>query len=319
MFLSLHDLTIQLESDTAVINQQWRQLFTGWNLADTAVSKPDMKLQLSLVDALPPLPDSPPFFSDDIGVLSVYWDEAGWARLHYLDGALVDVPLHSDDPECIPEARGFLTQQALDYGRFEDITLTSLAPLLRRRGYFLVHAFAAAKNGRAALIVGPSGSGKTTTGLSLLLDDWQLLSNDALLLQERPDGIYALASPGAIGIRPQTLELLPKLRPLVGHLAVRGQTDVTQALLSVVNWSEAARVTAVHFPQIEQRPQSILSPQNRAICLAQLMAESVDQWDTAVLPAHMTLLQKLSQQATPTILRLGQDVEQLPTLLESAL
>ncbi len=317
MFLTLHDLTIQLTSDNAAINQQWQQLFMGWPLADSAVTAPDMVLQLSLVEKLPPLPDSPPYFEDNLGVLAVYRGDGEMARLHYLDGALVDVPLGNQT--TIPTASGFLTQQALDDGRFEDITFTSLAPLLRRRGYFLVHAFAAVRDGRALLIVGPSGSGKTTTGLSLLLAGWELLSNDVLLLKERPNGVYAFASPGAIGIRPKTLDLLPKLRDMVGDLVIEGQTDVTQALLEIVNWSEAARVTAVAFPRIEGREQSVLSPQNRAVCLAQLMAESADKWDAELLAAHMTILQKLSQQATPYTIHLGRDVERLPALLASAL
>ncbi len=316
MLLTLHDLTIQLASDTAVIHQQWRQLFGGWPLADSTASAPDMVLQLELVDKLPPLPHSPPYFEDDLGILAVYRGAEDIARLHYLDGALVDVPLHTKTT-TIPTASGFLTQQTLDDGRFEDITFTSLAPLLRRRGYFLVHAFAAVKDGRALLIVGPSGSGKTTTGLSLLLAGWKLLANDVLLLKEEPDGIYALATPGAIGIRPQTLALLPQLRQLTKDLAIHGQTDVTQALSAVVKWGEAGRVTAVAFPQIEQRQSSALSPQNRAICLARLMSQSVDQWDAAMLPAHMTILQKLSQQAAAHILHLGRDVERLPALLET--
>ncbi|MCP4423902.1 MAG: hypothetical protein GY803_05365, partial [Chloroflexi bacterium] len=212
MFLALHDLTILLESDAAAINQQWRRLFMGWPLTPEAQSPPDMGLRLALAAALPPLPDSPPFFTDNDGILAVYQNQEGFVKLHYLDGALMNAPVYAGTPDAMPEAAGVLTQQALDYGRFEDITFTSLAPLLRRRGFFLAHAFAAAKNGRAALIVGPSGSGKTTTGLSLLLAGWKLLSNDVLLLQERPDGIYALPTPGTIGIRPQTLDLLPKLR-----------------------------------------------------------------------------------------------------------
>jgi len=165
------------------------------------------------------------------------------------------------------------------------------------------------------LIVGPSGSGKTTTGLSLLLDGWQLLANDVLLLQARPDGIYALPTPGAIGIRPPTLQLLPRLRQLVGDLSGSGQIDVTPALYDWVEWGAPVRVTAVYFPHIESRPQSSREPLNRAICLARLMAESADQWDTAMLPLHMDILQKLSRQAAPYTLHLGTDVNQLPRLL----
>jgi hypothetical protein len=90
---------------------------------------------------------------------------------------------------------------------------------------------------------------------------------------------------------------------------------VTPALFDWVEWGKAAKVTAVSFPHIESRPQSKLAPLNRAVCLAHLMSESADQWDAALLPAHMDILQKLSQQAAPYTLHLGPDVNKLPDLL----
>jgi hypothetical protein len=310
MLLQLHNQHIQLQSDEAIIESAWQQLFRGWLTPDSTATKPTMRLHLNLVDALPTPPAEPPFFNDNDGILSVYAGEKGTVVLHFLDGAWVTVPLDGGTA-----VTGTLTPQAMRHGRFEDITFTSLAPLLRRAGCFLVHAFAAAKDDQGVLIVGPSGSGKTTTGLSLLLGGWQLLANDVLLLQTRPDGIYALPTPGAIGIRPPTLKLLPQLRDLVGDLAGSQQVDVTPALFDWVKWAEGVRVTAVYFPHIESRATSQLEPLNRAICLAQLMAESADQWDAAMLPDHIDILQKLSQQAAPYTLRLGPDVNQLPQLL----
>ena len=246
MYLQLHDLHIRLHSDDEIIQKAWQTLFRGWFVPDKETTRPDISLFLSLNEELPMPPAAPPFFRDsdlkptDPGILSVYHGKKGTVLLHFLDGAWITVPLNG-----LTAANGVLIQQAMEHGRFEDITFTSLAPLLRRAGYFLVHAFAAAKDGRGVLIVGPSGSGKTTTGLSLLLNGWKLLANDVLLLQVRPDGVYALPTPGAIGIRPPTLTLLPQLRDLVGDWAGSGQVDVTPALYDWVEWGEAVKVTAV--------------------------------------------------------------------------
>jgi hypothetical protein len=310
MLLQLHDQLIRLHSPHEVIQTAWRQLFRGWLIPESATAVPTLSLNLSLIEEPPPPPVDPPVFQDNDGILAVYEGRSGMVLLHFLDGAWVTVPL-----DGATAVHGSLIRQAMQNGRLEDITFTSLAPLLRRAGYFLVHAFAAAQGDKAVLIVGPSGSGKTTTGLSLLLGGWRLLANDVLLLQAREDGVYALPTPGAIGIRPPTLRLLPQLRELVGDLSGSSQVDVTPALFDWVKWAEPARVTAVYFPQIEARPQSSLKPLNRAICLAQLMAQSADQWDTSLLPAHLTILQQLSQQAAPFTLHLGPDVEQLPRLL----
>ena len=73
-------------------------------------------------------------------------------------------------------------------GRFEDLTTMALAPVLRRRGIYLIHAFSAAANGQALLLCGASGSGKTTTGLALCAAGMQLLANDIAALRRTGTG-----------------------------------------------------------------------------------------------------------------------------------
>jgi energy-coupling factor transporter ATP-binding protein EcfA2 len=202
----------------------------------------------------------------------------------------------------------------LAYGRLEDITFTSLAPALRRCGYYLVHAFGAVRDGRCVLLIGPSGSGKTTTGLSLILEGWQLLANDTLLIEAREDGIYALSTPGGLTVRPQTLTLLPACRPLLGDapLLHGGYTLTNQQLADPT--TTAARITAVYFCQIEDREQSVRRPLSQAVALARLMEQSVDRWDEAMLTQHIAVLHQLSQQTAAYTLHLGRDVPRLPHL-----
>jgi len=328
MILRLHQLCIHLQSEDDLINQEWQHLFAAWSKRGETAATPhpavDIQLNLSLMDALPPLPPDAPYFTDShalddgLGILSVYRGKAGRAWLHFLDGGLVDVPLPINQPATDLMAVGTVIPQALQNGRFEDVTYTSLAPLLRRRRYYLLHAFAAAKDGRAVLIVGPSGSGKTTTGLCLLLNGWRLLANDILLLEERAGQVFALPTPGSIGVRPQSADLLPQLRPLVAHAAATSlQIDVTEHFVGDGRWASPAPIEAIYFPQIRQQAASGRQMEQRAICLAQLMAESIDRWDGAMLPAHMALLERLSQQAAPYRLALGQDMTQLPQLLSN--
>jgi hypothetical protein len=55
------------------------------------------------------------------------------------------------------------------HGVFEDVVAIGLSPLLRRRGMFLIHAFAAAPTPYHAgvVLIGDIGAGKTTTGLAM--------------------------------------------------------------------------------------------------------------------------------------------------------
>lgn len=321
MILKLHQLHIRLLSENTAVNREWHALLAGWLLSDDSATNVDMSLNIQLVAVLPPLPSTPPLFSDrralpdDVGILTVYGDDNGRVWLHYHDGALLSVPL--GETTDTPTITGYVTPKALAYGRFEDITFTSLAPLLRRRGYYLIHAFAASQNGRAALIVGPSGSGKTTTGLNLLLHGWQLLSNDILLLEMRDGQVFALPTPGGVNIRPQTLALLPQLHTfLPQRRQMDGRCTLSGHELTGGQWAKPTIAGLILFPQVAARPCSEVHRLNRAVALVRLLEESADRWDETTLAGHVDLLQALSRQTAVYDLQLGEDVDTLPTLIE---
>ena len=320
MLVCFNDIHVQLLSPDAEIQEQWARLFNGWPQA--GIATPDITLRLELTNKLPNLPTSHPIFSDshrypgENGVLDVYQAEEEHVLLHFLGGAQVKVPLKPPVPTEPLAAAGWMTPDVFHDGRFLDITYTSLAPLFRRHGYFMVHAFAASKNGRGVLIVGPSGSGKTTTGLSLILAGWQLLCNDVLLIQNSPDGIIAHPTPDDITIRPKTFMLLPELTQFVpAGKSLDQVVDLTGNDLANGCWANATPLRAIYIPKIEERQRSEKRPLSRAVCLAQIMEESIDKWDKQTLSEHINTLQVLVHQAHPYTLHLGSNLNELPSLL----
>jgi hypothetical protein len=321
MILKLHKLHIRLHSEDTAVNREWHTLLAGWLLPDDPAANVDMSLNIQLVAVLPPLPSTPPLFTDrrtlpdDVGILTVYGDANGRVWLHYHDGALLSLPL--SETTDTPTIAGYVTPKALAYGRFEDITFTTLAPFLRRRGYYLIHAFAASKDGRATLIVGPSGSGKTTTGLNLLLQGWQLLANDILLLEKRDGLVFALPTPGGVNIRAQTWALLPQLHTFLPQShQTDGKINLSGHELTGGQWAEPTIAGLILFPQVTARPCSEAHCLNRAVALVRLLEESADRWDETTLAGHVDLLQLLSRQTAVYDLQLGQDVNHLPNLVE---
>ncbi len=323
MRLHLDRVVVDLESNNNYINAEWERLFEGWLTAsDSPPLSTSLSLTLSACTQLPTLPPDPPFFCDDLlsdgsGILSVYRQPQNHVLLHFLDGALVNIPLHVSN-DLAPAADGKVTAQVLQNGRFEDVTFTSLAPLLRRQGYFLVHAFAAARNGRCVLIVGATRSGKTTTGLNLLLNGWDLLSNDIVLLRQTDKGIYAYPTPGDVGIRPHTFDLLPQLIPFLPpqHPPDRALTISGERLVNG-RWAKPCPVTAIFLPNIVTSDDSKIEPLPRAISLAHLMQESIDRWDEPCLQAHINILQQLCKQANNYTLNLGQEMTHPPHLIST--
>ncbi|MCA9977526.1 MAG: hypothetical protein KC413_17325, partial [Anaerolineales bacterium] len=62
MILSLHQLGIELSSNSEIVCQQWQQLFQGW--LKPKASPVDVRLHRSLEAQFPPLPEASPYFSD---------------------------------------------------------------------------------------------------------------------------------------------------------------------------------------------------------------------------------------------------------------
>ncbi len=321
MHILFNDIHVQLTSPDAAIQAQWARLFAGWSPANGRSSH--IILHLKLSNTLPPLPTQPPFFSDtqrtsgENGILDVYQLEGDHVLLHFLNGAQISLPLKPPSPTEPLTATGTILPAVFHDGRFLDITYTSLAPLFRRFGYFMIHAFAAAQNGRGILIVGPSGSGKTTTGLSLILAGWQLLCNDVLLIQNTPEGIIAHATPDDITIRPKTFTLLPELAQFVPEGKPLDQVvDLTGNDLTNGRWADPTPIETIYIPKIEERMGSEKRPLSRAICLAQLMEESVDKWDTQTLPDHLNALQTCVHQAQTYTLHLGTNIAELSDVIQ---
>lgn len=83
------------------------------------------------------------------------------------------------------------------------------AALLFQRDLVVLHASAAAKDGRAILIMGPSGAGKSTTASALVQRGYQLISDDLTVVTLRPDGTpMAMPSFPSVRLRRDSLRAL---------------------------------------------------------------------------------------------------------------
>ncbi len=323
MWVTLDTAVCQLATPQPEIEQEWRAIFGRHFCTETRPQTPETAvLHLHLVDQLPPWPKDAPLFTGTPGqdVISVYADGGHW-WLHFLDGALVHVPQNST-PEETAVLTGWITPPAMQNRRLEDITFTGLAPILRRRGIYLLHAFAACANGRSLLLVGPSHSGKTTTGLWLLANGWELLANDVVALKAAEGETAVYPTPNLVGIRPPTLDLVPHWRGVLAEKAnTANDVEVSSDLFVNGRYPSAAPAATICFLARGHAPTSTLTPLSPAIALSKLMAESVDRWDTAVLPAHTAFLAQLVQQAACYQLTVGSHpntlADVLPTLQPS--
>lgn len=314
MLLRLGQVRVNLRSESAVVNAGWRYTFTG--APDHSRSDPlseELTLTLQLVDAVSP-PSSHPYYQDPQGIVNAYQAVNGGVVLHFLHGAMV----HVDPDQAV--ATGVVTTGIVHDGQLEDVTYVSLAPLLRRRGQYLLHASAVGSSAGAVLFAGPSYSGKTTTGLAMVLAGWKQLASDVVILARSGAGIVAHPTPGYVGVRPNTFELLPGLHQLSAvSEATESLTQEGRLLVNAEHWGTPTPVRAVCFPRVTAEMDSSLEALGPSLTLAHLMEHSVDRWDASALPEHMAFLTALSRQTSHYRLFLGAKLKQLPYLLQSAL
>ena len=202
----------------------------------------------------------------------------------------------------------------------------------------MLHAFAAAREDTAVLLVGGIGAGKTTTGMALLNAGWRLLSNDSPIVGD--DGLI-LSYPGLLAAYPETFARFPATKHLAGNITLKrtlinaDDTDYqkeksaksadSSSKITVPAqeiwpnvWQESAPIGAICFPQIEKRANHALEPLTPPQALARLMPHAIEQWDKAMIPAHLARLRQLVEAAPAWILHLGPDVLTIPNVMRDA-
>ncbi len=306
----LHRLPIAFEADEALVDERLHRYWRAFDAGELSPQSP-MIVQLQ-VEELPPAPPSadPISTGPDVSYyligdeLTVFFP--GWGSF---DMALPGNVVH-----------GHLARRAvMNYGVFEDMILVALAPMLRRRGYFTLHAFAAAVEDRALLILGDSGAGKTTTGLSLLARGARLLSNDAPLLHMTSGQDLSLhAYPGLISAYPDTLARFPHL---ADRLATRSPDERGKIAFAADDiwpevWAWQAQPAALVFPHITPGlARSHLEPMTAFGALQRLISQSIENWDAETIPAQLRILRELVASTPAYYLHLAPDIPALPDLL----
>ena len=308
----LHGLVIEGRWRATPIGQRWCATFDP---LPQPAAEPDLIFGLSLADQAPAAPAREPDFRQ--GDLLAYTIDSPMVVAHFPRYGQLKLDLARG------KTSGVITPAALaTYGVFEDLLAIGLSPHLRRRGYFLLHAFAAAPGPAAAavLLAGDIGAGKTTTGLALLHAGWKLLSNDSPILAATADRLQVLAYPGLLSAYPDTLGRFPELAhlaPTDGHRGDerREKTIFAAEAIYPDAWLETAPPGALVFPQIEARSEHLLEPLPPAEALRQILPHAIEQWDRAMIPIHLQLLNQLVQSVPAYRLHLCPDVTSLPKVL----
>jgi hypothetical protein len=303
----LHDLIIEGTTNDATLEDRWRESCCPLTIAE---GTPDLRFHIDLVNTVPTPPEVEPLFVQQ-DLFSYYiWK----SRIHIHFPGFGHLVLDLEEGVT----RGAVVPFSLaTHGLLEDIVASGLSPHLRRRGLFMIHAFAASKDGHFALLVGDIGAGKTTTGIALIDSGWKLMSNDSPIIAL--DG-RALSYPGYVAAYPDTLAMFESTRKLIEEVEDNKQKiEFSAGDLWPNVWQHESTSGVILFPQIQDVGQHVLEPLSKAEALGRLLPHTIDSWDEKMQESHLKAMEELVEASEAYLLRLGRDSKSLPDIIAATL
>jgi hypothetical protein len=306
---ALHGLIIEGTSNDATMYSRWKESFSPLKESSGI---PDIKCHIDLTDQIRPPPVGEPIYIQK-ELLSYYLTEQG-VIVHFPDFGFLDLDFKNST--TMGKVVGGVLKT---YGLLEDLVAIGLSPHLRRRGFYMAHAFAAATGEHCVLLVGHIGTGKTTVGISLLENGWQLLSNDSPIIA---GGGRILSYPGIMAAYPDTLAMFSRIHSMqddIDNNEKERKVEFFAESLWPGVWRTQAAASLILFPTIEAIDKCLLEQLDGTAALSRFLPHAMERWDKTTISPHLTILRELLESTPSYILHLGRDLESLPDAINEVL
>lgn len=189
--------------------------------------------------------------------------------------------------------------------------------LLRRRGFYNLHAAGFRVNGKALLFPGPSGSGKSTLSIALLRVGMEFLGDDMLFLTRSGSDLRVWGFSDEIDVTEETVGFFPELAHLLESSPdpewpkrpVRSEEVFYQMPL------QKCSPGVLIFPRIAQVEESVLCSITKEEAFLELVP-NVMLTESGTCKAHFDVLSELVKTSTCYRMEMGHDFDAIPKLLE---
>jgi len=191
-----------------------------------------------------------------------------------------------------------------------------LVEMLKRRGYYSMHAAAFSKENKAILISGTSGAGKSTLAITLLRGGFGYLSDDMVFLQRRSGDLEVLGFQEDVDVSDQTIGFFPEL-DFLGRAPRAIGWPKKQVLADEVYRAELvekAQPRVLIIPQIAHRATSAVRPIDADEALLEVVS-NVLLTEGHACQNHLDILTQLVKQTPCYRLETGHDFDRIPRLL----
>ncbi|MFQ6618042.1 MAG: hypothetical protein ACE5QV_05070 [Fidelibacterota bacterium] len=199
------------------------------------------------------------------------------------------------------------------------IILPSVSEILKKRGYFPIHAAGLQMGERGLIFPGATKSGKTTLSMALLFEGFKLISDDLIYIHERDEKIYMKGEIKKLMVPRQSI-----FRFFPEYLTVTGKEGMVSGEKVPVNTSALFKTSLIKSslpgyiitPQITIDKRSELMEISRARALEDLICCSLILTGREITGKHFRALARLVKQCTCYRLILGTDLNEAASLLK---
>ena len=195
-----------------------------------------------------------------------------------------------------------------------------LVEILKRRGWYSLHAAGFSENGRAILIPGTSGVGKSTLSVALLRANFDYLSDDMVFLGSRPDGVVARGLVEDVDVSDQTIRFFPELQFLLRSSKSDGffKKQVRAEEVYGTRVVAEAHPKAIILPRISGKDTSVITQIGSDEAFLEIVP-NVLLTEVRACQGHLSVLADLVKQTACYRLDTGQDFDRIPVLLRGLL
>ena len=195
-----------------------------------------------------------------------------------------------------------------------------LVEILKRRGFYSLHAAGFSLGGKAILIPGTSGAGKSTLAITLLRSGFGYMSDDMVFLRRHEGELQVLDFPKDVDVSDQTIDFFSELDFLRRSPKADGwpKRQVRADEVYRVELVCEARPGAIVFPQISTNGRSALRSISADEALLELVS-NVLLTEGHSCQSHLNILTELARQTPCHRLETGRDFDHIPLLLRELL
>jgi hypothetical protein len=192
--------------------------------------------------------------------------------------------------------------------------------ILKRRGWYNLHAAGFSENGRAILIPGTSGAGKSTLSIALLRAKFDYLTDDMVFLGRGPQGLAARGLVEDVDVSDQTIRFFPELDFMLDSPKTDGFSKKQVRAETVYGTKTVAEADpkVIILPRISGKPTSTLTPIRSDEALLEIVPNLL-LTEQRACQDHLGVFADLVKQTSCYRLETGQDFDRIPTLFRELL